>query len=150
MSNSQLAQMIAPAVAALGYELWHLELSNQGRHKLLRILVEGESGVTSDALGKITKQVSALLDVEDPISGRYTLEVSSPGMDRPLVKPDHYQRVIGQRVKLRLRMPLAQTRVFEGALVAMDGEQVTLALPEGEQGFDLSDIEKANVVPEFK
>lgn len=147
--REHLSALIAPAVEALGYELWHVELSSQGSQKLLRVLVESESGINMGALAEVSRQISALLDVEDPVSDRYLLEVSSPGMDRPLVKQSHYQRSIGKRVRIRLHMLVEQSRQWEGLLIAVEGEQVTLELPSGTRSFHLPDIDKANLVPVF-
>ncbi len=95
--QEQLHTLIAPVVAALDCELWGLDFLTQGRYSTLRIYIdrEGEEGVTLEDCERVSRQVSSVLDVEDPISSRYTLEVSSPGMDRPLFTPEHYGRYIG-------------------------------------------------------
>jgi ribosome maturation factor RimP len=98
----------------------------------------------------VSHQVSAILDVEDPIPGQYMLEVSSPGLDRPLIKPEDFQRFAGEIVKIRTSQPVLGRRNFTGRLVGMQGETVILEMDK--ESFDLpfGDIEKARLVPQFK
>ena len=98
----ELREMLAPVVEALGYELWGVELNIHGRHALLRIFIDSENGITVDDCALVSQHASGTLDVADPIASAYTLEVSSPGWDRPLFTPEQYQAYIGERVKLRL------------------------------------------------
>jgi len=88
--EQQIQALLEPTVEALGYELWGLEYLSQGRHSTLRLYIESEQGISIDDCAAVSEQVSSVLDVEDPITGEYTLEVSSPGMDRLLFKPDQY------------------------------------------------------------
>src|SRR5437870_3087505 len=104
-SYERLNQIIAPAVAALGYELVGCELAQDSGRQILRVYVDGENGITLDGCAAVSRQISAVLDVEDPIKGRFLLEVSSPGLERPLFSLAHYQRFIGHKAKLRLRQP---------------------------------------------
>jgi ribosome maturation factor RimP len=99
-----LHNLIEPVVESLGCELWGLEYLTQGRYTTLRIFIDGPNGVSLDDCEKVSRQVSAVMDVEDPIDGEYTLEVSSPGMDRPLYTAAHYARYLGETVNLRLRI----------------------------------------------
>jgi len=88
-----LQAMLAPAVAAVGFELWGVEFFQQGRHSVLRLFIDGPEGVGVDDCARVSHQASGVLDVEDPIAGEYTLEVSSPGWDRPLFTLAHYARL---------------------------------------------------------
>ena len=152
MSLKTLNHLIEPAVSALGYELVGCELSGglKGR-KLLRVYVDGPNGVTLDACASISRQIGAVLEVEDPIRGAYYLEVSSPGLERPLFTLAHYQRFIGRRIKVRLRMAEEARRNFAGVLTAVEGEELTLTLDDGEQiRLAFCDIEKGNLVQNQK
>ena len=148
MKNSVtlIAELIEPTVIALGLELWGIELIQQGKFSLLRIYIEREEGVAIEDCEKVSRQVSAILDVEDPIAGEYTLEVSSPGADRPLFTVEQYEQFIDSEVNLRLRSPLQGRRKFKGTLVKVTGDNIFLVVDGTE--FDLvhSDIEKANIV----
>lgn len=145
-----IQSMIEPAVNLLQCELWGLEFFTQGKHSLLRIYIEkAETGVTIDDCEAVSRQVSAILDVEDPIQGQYTLEVSSPGMDRPLFSVSQYQRFVGSNISLRLRVPLAGRRKFTGTLVSVDAEKITLSFDNESVEIIFDQIEKANIVPNY-
>ena len=101
--EQQMEAMLAPTVEALGFELWGLEYLSQGRHSLLRVYIEHDKGISVDDCAAVSEQVSAVLDVEDPITGEYTLEVSSPGMDRLLFKLEQFTAYIGEEIDIRLR-----------------------------------------------
>ncbi|MDF1761743.1 MAG: ribosome maturation factor RimP [Coxiellaceae bacterium] len=148
-SVRQLEAIFTPSVEALGYHIWHCELQTAGKRKILRLLIEGENGVSANVCAKISRQVSSILDVEDLVSGQYMLEVSSPGMDRPLVKPEHFQQYIGRKVKLKLRMSQQERRQWSGVLQQCDDEQIHLVTDEGELDVSLDNIDKANLVPDF-
>lgn len=144
-----LHNLIDPVVASLGCELWGLEYLTQGRYTTLRIFIDGPNGVSLDDCEKVSRQVSAVMDVEDPIDGEYTLEVSSPGMDRPLYTPAHYARYLGETVSLRLRMAREGRRKFKGDIVKVEGADVTLNVDGKEILIPVDAIDKANIVPRF-
>ena len=98
VSKLQLQQLLEPVVESLGCSLWGLEYISQGRHTTLRLYIEAEGGVGVEHCEKVSRQVSAVMDVEDPISGEYTLEVSSPGLDRPLYTLEQFQAYVGETV----------------------------------------------------
>ena len=104
VTREQLLELLEPEVEALGYELAELEVNLSHGRGLLRLFIDGPEGITLDDCAKVSHQVSGLLDVEDPIQGDYNLEVSSPGADRKLVKPEHFDRFAGQAVKLSRRV----------------------------------------------
>ncbi len=133
----------------LGYELVGIEYFPTGHHYILRVYIDQEAGITLDDCETVSHQVSALLDVEDPIRGQYTLEVSSPGLDRPLFTPEHFSRFSGRRVKLRLASPLNGRRNFKGRLQGLDDGNVLLEVDGAQLSLPLEDIEKARLVPEI-
>jgi ribosome maturation factor RimP len=108
----ELANLIEPTVVNLGYELSDLELKLGGRDGIVRVFIDKPEGVDLTDCEIVSKQLSAVLDVEDPLPGHYTLEVSSPGLDRKLTKPEHFQRFLGELVRVKLRFPLAGRRNF--------------------------------------
>lgn len=152
MSQMQiLNHIIALAVEARGFELVGCELSRQGSIKILRVFVDNPAGVSLDNCSEISRQISAVLDVEDPISGRYTLEVSSPGLERPLYTANHYRRFIGREVKIRLREQREGRRYFRGIIAALDDEdRFTLKFDGKILQVPLEEIEKANLIADFK
>ena len=148
-AGDRLYQMLYPAVEALGCELWGLELNSGGNRKMLRIFIDREEGIGIEDCEKVSRQVSSILDVEDPISGEYVLEVSSPGLDRPLFKLAHFERFTGENVAIKLRLPYEGRRNFKGLLKAVEGDEVVLAAADHEYLFPFEGIEKANVIPRF-
>lgn len=146
---NQLQELIEPSVVALGYQLWGIEMLSQGRHSMLRIYIDAEEGIDVEDCAKVSRQVSGIMDVEDPISGEYTLEVSSPGMDRPLFTLEQYRAYIGHVVQLKLRMPFDGRRKFKGVLNGIEDEDVVLIVDQDEYLLPVDHIEKANIVPQF-
>jgi ribosome maturation factor RimP len=147
MSRDELIKLLEPTVENLGYELADLELKLGGRDGLVRLFIDKSDGIDVDDCGKVSRQVSAILDVEDPLPGNYTLEVSSPGLDRTLTKPAHFQRFMGEDVRVKLRFPLAGRRNFRGALKAADDENIEVEVDGESHSLPLSTIESARLVP---
>ena len=142
----QIAELIAPTVEALGLELWGIELQQQGKYSLLRIYIENrEDGVGIEDCEKVSRQVSALLDVEDPISGEYTLEVSSPGMDRPLFTAEQFGLYVGKTVNIRLRTAMQGRRKFKGVIERVNEGVVDLLVDGESVAIQLTDLDKANI-----
>lgn len=146
---SILQEMLGPTVVAMGYELWGIEHQSRGREVLLRVYIDSENGITVDDCALVSHQLSGVLDVEDPIAGEYRLEVSSPGMDRPLFTLEQFRRFVGSDVKVRLRSAFDGRRKFSGRLMAVEEEDVVVAVDEHEYLLPLEQIEKANIVPRF-
>lgn len=145
-----LKTLLEPAATALGFELWGVEYLVRGRHRLLRVYIDGPEGVTVDNCAAVSHQISGILDVEDPISGEYTLEVSSPGMDRVLFEPSQYVRYAGSLLLVRTNGAIAGRRRFRGRLVSASESGFVLQLDDGgEQMFAYADVDKAQVEPEF-
>ncbi|WP_256470530.1 ribosome maturation factor RimP [Alkalimarinus coralli] len=151
MSGKQriLDEMIRPVVEGLGYEFWGIEFISQGKHSVLRVFIDSENGIMLEDCEAVSRQVSGVMDVEDPIAGEYALEVSSPGMDRPLYTLDQFERYAGHKVSLRLRMPFDGRRKFEGVLKGIEGSDVVMVVEDTEYLFPVDSIDKANVVPQF-
>ena len=142
-------ELIEPAVIALGYELVGIEYVPQGAYSMLRIYIDADDGINLDDCTKVSHQVSGLLDVEDIISGQYNLEVSSPGLDRPLFTLEHFRRFVGQDAKIRLSMPLEGQRRFKGRITSVSDEAVLLNVEENEVVLPIDLIEKANLIAEL-
>ncbi len=145
--EQQILEMLEPTVEAMGFELWGVEYLSQGRHSLLRVYIDGENGITVDDCAAVSEQVSGVLDVEDPIHGEYTLEVSSPGMDRLLFRLDQYPGYVGEIVELRLRSAFEGRRKFKGVLKGIEGEDVVIQVDDHEYLLPHSAIDKARIQP---
>jgi ribosome maturation factor RimP len=143
-------ELIEPVVEGLGYELagieWH---GGGGRHNTLRVYIDREGGVNVDDCARVSHQVSGLLDVEEPIPGRYDLEVSSPGLDRPLLRERDFERFSGRRVTLRLRVALDKRKKFTGVLVGLVDGQLTVDAEGGPLTVPLDNLRDVRLVPEF-
>lgn len=145
----KVTELLEPVVSAMGYELVGVEYLAQGRHSLLRLYIDSESGITLDDCERVSHQASGVLDVEDPISGVYNLEVSSPGLDRPLMKLEHFQRFVGHKIKLVSQAPINGRRRFTGLLSAVRDQDVVLEVDGVEVVIPIDAVEKANIIPEF-
>lgn len=152
-----LQRLIEPVIAALGYELVGTEYLPQGKHSLLRIYIDTPDGIKVEDCERVSHQVSGLLDVEDSIQGQYTLEVSSPGLDRLLFKIEHFDRFVGQQIKVRLKLPLNGQRNFTGKLLGTRDGSVLMQVEAQEKSGEamqelvvsLEKIEAARLVPVF-
>jgi ribosome maturation factor RimP len=146
---SQLNDIIGSAVELLGYEFVACELVPQGSRILLRIYIDSKDGVTIRDCEIVSRQVSAVLDVENPITGKYFLEVSSPGEDRLLVKEDHFQRFVGRHIKVKLRSSRNGRRNYSGLLQSVSEGKITMVVDGDTYVWSISDVEKANLVPDI-
>ena len=141
--------MIEPVVNGLGCELWGIEFSAQGNQSTLKIYIDSPSGIGIEDCERVSRQVSGLLDVEEPLKGKYMLEVSSPGMDRPLYTLDQFQQYLGANVKLRLRSAFEGRRNFVGKLCAVEDGDVVLRVDEHEYLLPFDAIDRASIMPDF-
>ena len=146
--EQQLTDIIQEPVNALGFELVGIEYI-RGRYPVLRVYIDSENGITVDDCADVSRQISAVLDVEDPITDAYNLEVSSPGMDRPLFTLEHYQRFVGEEVIVSLRIPVANRRKWKGQIKSIENEMITFNIDGNDEVFAFSNIQKANIVPNF-
>lgn len=144
-------EAIAERVAASeGLTLIDVELKGGRSNPLLRVYIDKPGGVSHGDCALVSEQLSAILDVEDPFPGSYLLEVSSPGLDRQLVKPQEYRYFAGRRARVVLREPIEEKRVFEGRLVGFREGRVQLGLDDNQVAeFELSNISKARLLPEI-
>lgn len=144
---ADVARIIAPSLEAMGYTIVRVRLSGGGR-PTLQIMAERADGaeMTVDDCAGISRAVSALLDVEDPIAGAYVLEVSSPGLDRPLTRPDDFTRFAGHEAKLELSDAVDGRKRFRGRLVGLEGENVRIAAEDGECVLPVAVIRSAKLV----
>ncbi|QQD23563.1 ribosome maturation factor RimP [Venatoribacter cucullus] len=148
--ETQLTDLLRPVVESMGFVFWGIEFIAQGRQSMLRVFIDHANGINVDDCAAVSRQLSAVLDVEDPITQEYTLEVSSPGMDRPLFTIEQYQQYANHIIELRLRMPFEGRRKFKGQLIGVEQEDIVLVVDEHEYLLPVELIEKAHVVPQFK
>ncbi len=141
----QIADMLRSTVTALGFELWGVEYLSQGKHSVVRLYIDSPDGITVDDCATVSGQVEGVLDVEDPVSGEYTLEVSSPGLDRPLFTLEQYAGCAGEAVEVRLRSPFEGRRKYTGILKGVEGEDVVIQVDDEEFLLPYGVIEKARV-----
>ena len=145
-----LRDSLASIVEGLNYEFVGCEIQGQGRHAVLRIYIDSENGITIDDCSKVSYQVSAMLDVEDPVRGQHALEISSPGIDRPLFELSHFEKFIGNRVKVRVCAPIHNRKKFDGVLLRVEGDEIHLLVDAEEIVLPFSDIERANVIADIR
>lgn len=147
MTSEELIQLLEPAVERLGYELSDLELNIGNRNGLVRVFIDKPDGIGLDDCETVSRQVSALLDAEDPIPGHYVLEVSSPGLDRRLTKAEHFRRFSGETVKVKLRFPVDGRRNFRGTLATADDENIEVEVDGESHRLPIATIASARLVP---
>ena len=151
MVNKELERIVEPVVGSFGLEYVGLEYLSQGKHSVLRVYIDNpDGGVTVNDCETVSRQLSAVLDVEEPIRGAYNLEVSSPGLDRPLFTEAQFNQFTGQEGVVRVRTPVNGRRKFTGTLKGVKDGELTIDV-DGEQFvLPLDVIEKANLVPVVK
>jgi ribosome maturation factor RimP len=148
--DTKISQLLQPSIEALGFELWGVELQLRSRVKLLRVYIDKNDGLVGiDDCERVSRQASSILDVEEAINGEYVLEISSPGMDRPLYELVQYEKYLGKDISLKLRFPFEGQRNFKGRLAGIDGDEIILVVADHEYLFPIEGIERANVVPHF-
>lgn len=140
-----IADLLRPAVEALGLQLWGVEHLVRGHSSLLRIYIDSPDGINIDDCERVSRQVSGILDVEDPLPGEYTLEVSSPGFDRPLFEFGQFAGFIGEIVSLRLRAPIDGRRKFKGVLEKAENEIITMTVDGTLHEIPWQQVDKANI-----
>ncbi len=144
--------MLEPVIVSLGYELVDIELRLGGRNGVVRLFIDSADGITLDDCEVVSRQVSGVLDVEDVIRQQYNLEVSSPGMDRKLVKPGDFDRFAGSRIRAQLKTALDGRRRFTGLLLRREGDQVVVQPDDqgdGELRTPIDNIETMRLVPDL-
>jgi ribosome maturation factor RimP len=147
LTQDELKALLEPTVEGLGYELADLEVKLGGRNGIVRVFIDRPEGISLDDCEKVSLAVSALLDVEDPVPGHYDLEVSSPGLNRKLTKPDHFKRFAGEEVKVEMRFPIEGRKRFRGRLAASDKDNIRVVVDGVEHSLPISTIDTARLVP---
>ncbi len=147
---AQLEALSRPAVEALGCELWGVELQFGKKQQLLRVYIDKPDGVNVEDCARVSRQLSINLDVEDAIAGEYRLEVSSPGMDRPLFHLSQYQRYVGHRVQIRLQMAFEGRKNFKGILRAIENDELIVQVDDTEYVLPFELVDRARLVPEYE
>lgn len=141
-----LTTVIRPVVEQMGYIFWGVEFYGHGHRAMLRVFIDHSDGVTLDDCSAVSGQLSSVLDVEDLIKQSYTLEVSSPGIERPLLQSEHYKQYIGEKIKVRSRYPLADRKNFVGCLEAVDEHSIALNVEGKSVEIPLSAVKLARLV----
>jgi ribosome maturation factor RimP len=148
MLRNQLGELLGPVVAGLGYELWEIECAPRAGGGLLRLYIDSPDGISLDDCEKVSRAVSAVLDEADPIPNEYTLEVSSPGMDRVLRTQAHFARFAGERVKVEMIQLIKGRKRFQGRLKQVGESEITLEMDGSEVSLPIEDIHRARLVPD--
>ena len=148
MTGDEIQKLLEPAIERLGYELTDLEFRLSGTGGLLRLTIDKPEGIDLEDCEKVSNAASALLDVEDPVPGNYSLEVSSPGADRKLTKVEHFQRFEGETLKVSMRFPIEGRRRFRGKLTSSNAENIVVEVDGESHSLPLSMIDTARLVPE--
>jgi len=146
---SALQPLIEPTIVGMGYEFVGIEVQAYQGQVLIRVYVDGPQGITVGELQQVSHQVSGILDVQDVIKQHYHLEVSSPGLDRPLYTLAHYERFVGRRIKLTTQLPINGRRNYNGQLVAIKEDQLLLVIDDEQHTVAFDNVEKARLVPDF-
>jgi len=146
---THLWELFEPVVNGMGFDLIEIEHFPNPKHGVLRLYIDKPEGVVIEDCSAVSHQVSALIDVEEPVSGQFNLEVSSPGLDRPLRRLKDFQRFVGSQVKIKTVMPLDGQRNFKGRLLQADEEVLVIETDTEELSLPMNAIEKARIVPEF-
>jgi len=148
MLRDTLETRLAPLVEGLGYELWELEYSPGRGNGFLRLYIDAAAGITLDDCERVSRAVSEVLDAEDPIPGQYTLEVSSPGLERPLRTAEHFARFVGETVSVETVQAIEGRRRFKGALTAAGTDTVEVEVDGKRWTLPISGIRKAHLAPQ--
>lgn len=143
----RLSAVLRPVVESLGCELWGIELAGPSKRPVLRLYIESDAGISLDDCERVSRQVSVLLEVEDPIPGEYVLEVSSPGMDRRLFSTAQCARYVGERVKVRAAELVDGRRNFSGELVAVQDDDLVIRMDGDEYVVPFALLDRVRVVP---
>jgi ribosome maturation factor RimP len=149
LRSVKLTNLLMPLVEDLGYEFVGLEHGSNPKNPAVVIYIDQENGIAVEDCERVSREVAALLDVEDPIPGRYNLEVSSPGLERPLFTLEHFEQFAGEVAKVTLYAPQEGRRKFKGKILGTEGDQVKLALDDLEVLLEMANVAKAQLVPDY-
>lgn len=147
--HSELNDLLEPVVTALGYDMLGIEYLKQKDGSLLRLYIDNEAGITIDDCSRVNHQVIGVLDVHDPIKERYYLEISSPGLDRPLFTLQQFERFLGEKVKMKLREKIQERRKITGVIKAVEAEAVLISENDVDYLIPATAIDSAHLVPDI-
>ncbi len=148
--TDKLTELVASVVEPMGYELVGVEyLTNQSGGNVLRTYIDAEGGIGVEDCARVSHQLSGVLDVENPIRGQYNLEVSSPGLDRPLFYPEHFQKVTGKTVSIKLDSSIVGRRKYKGVLHGLENDSILVEVDGEVYSLLLDQISSARLVPQF-
>lgn len=150
MSVHKLNELLQPLVEDLGYEFIGIEYNSNPKHAFLRLYIDHENGVAIQDCETVSREIAALLDVKDPIRSQYNLEVSSPGLDRPLFTLAHYREFAGHNAQVNLFAPQDGRRKFSGPILGADENGVTINQDGSEVRLDFNNIAKAKLIPDYE
>ena len=147
--HNELIELLEPVVTALGYEMLGIEYFKQKEGSILRLYIDNDAGITIEDCTRVNHQIIGVLDVHDPIKEKYFLEISSPGMNRPLFTLEQFQRFLGQKVKMKLREKIEDRRKISGVIKAV--EKTTVLVGDGGVDYLIPAdvIDSAHLVPEI-
>lgn len=141
--------LISPIISGTPFELVGVECVGGGKHTTVRIYFDKPGGITIDDIAELSRQISVIFDVEEPISGQYTLEVSSPGLQRPLFTPTHFKAQVGQKIMVKTNHALGNRQNFKGVLTKADDDGIEIEVEEQSVSLTYNDIDKAKVIPDI-
>lgn len=145
--EQQLNDLLKPVVEALGFDFWGLEYISQGKNSVLRVFIDKEEGISVDDCAVVSRQVSGVMDVEDPITSEYSLEVSSPGLDCPIFTLEQFKHFVGELIEVKLRYAYEGRRKFKGQLIGIeDEEDIVVHVDSHEYLLPIDAIDKANLI----
>ncbi|MEL7311503.1 MAG: ribosome maturation factor RimP [Pseudomonadota bacterium] len=147
--TDRLTVLLKPEIERLGYEFVALEYVGSGANAVLRIFIDQDAGISLDDCEKVSNEVGAVLDVEDPIPGEYNLEVSSPGLDRPLTAPEHFTRYQGERIKIRMQKGFVGRRRLTGLLTGFENDAVVIDVDGEQHQVPFASVEMARLAPDY-
>jgi ribosome maturation factor RimP len=148
--EQEIHDLLGPIAAQEQCEIWGVEFLAQGRHSKLRIYIDHADGVSVEHCERVSRRAGDILDVEEVIPGEYTLEVSSPGMDRMLFKPAQYLANVGEQVEVRLNYPFEGSKRIVGILAGCEDDEVIVQVGEEEYVLPLENVQRARIVPTFE
>lgn len=141
--------LLRPVVEAQGYELYDVGRRSDAGRAILQVVVDAPGGIDVDELARLSRSISERLDAEDPQTGTYDLQVATPGIERPLSRPDHYRRSVGEQVRVKTKVQVEGSRIHVGTLIAADDEGCALAIGDAELRVPYADITSARTVVDW-
>jgi ribosome maturation factor RimP len=149
VGSGKLTELLQPLVEDLGYEFVGLDHSSNPKNGVLRVYIDTDQGISVEDCERVSREVAALLDVEDPISGQYNLEISSPGLDRPLFTLEQFEQFRGEEAQVTLFAPENGRRKYRGAILSCGSDSVLIEQDGAEVALNFNNIAKARLVPDY-